>query len=108
MKIILALDKDCKVVDWDVVTDKNKNEYLATYKAMWYDAFNVEDLWEEYDYLEDNMYILWSIISLASSFGMSVKDFMDFLDKDIGEWDWTDAIRDKLYNKIHEVANRDD
>lgn len=108
MKIIVALGKDCKVLDWDIVSDRSEEVYKAKYKTMWYTAFDVEDLWEEHDYLEDDMEVLWMIIKLASSYGMSVKDFMSFLDKDVKVWDSTDVIWDKLCDKIHEVAGRED
>ncbi|MCR5411704.1 MAG: hypothetical protein K6E76_01590 [Patescibacteria group bacterium] len=56
---------------------------VAKYQTKGYDAFDIEELDEEYDYLQDDLEVLGSIIELGYSYGMSVKDFMDFLDKDV-------------------------
>jgi len=108
MFIISAIDQNCHLLDWDIVTKRNLDIMVAKYQTKGYDAFDIEELDEEYNYLQDNLEVLGSIIELGYSFGMNIKEFMDFLDKDVEEWDSTDVIWNKLCNKIHEVANRDE
>ena len=56
---------------------------VAKYQTKGYNAFDIEELDEEYDYLQDDLEVLGSIIELGYSLGMNIKEFMDFLDKDV-------------------------
>jgi HKD family nuclease len=58
MFIISAIDKDCKLLDFDVVNEKTLDITVAKYKTKGYEAFDIEELDEKYDYLQDDLEVL--------------------------------------------------
>ena len=108
MFIISAIDQNCHLLDWDIVTKRNLDIMVAKYQTKGYNAFDIEELDEEYDYLQDDLEVLGSIIELGYSLGMNIKEFMDFLDKDVHCWDNCEKIWEKLARKIHDKAKEID
>lgn len=104
MFIISAIDKDCNVLDWDIVTKRTLDITVAKYQTKGYEAFDIEELDEEYDYLQDDLEVLGWLIELGYSLGMNIKEFMDFMHKDIDVKDDADKVREKLTKRIKEKA----
>ena len=59
---------------------------------------------EEYDYLQDDLEVLGWLIELGYSLGMTIKEFMDFMHKDIDVKDDADKVREKLTKRIKKKA----
>lgn len=104
MFIISAIDKDCKLLDFDVVNKRNLDITVAKYQTKGYDAFDIEELDEKYDYLQDDLEVLEGLIELGYSLGMTIKEFIEFMHKDIDINDDADKVREKLTNRIKKKA----